>query len=127
MQRATLSDGRQLRSEAVHLDDSPEGVRTVDPSRHSDSHLGRICSIAIASPQLTPVAPGTFCSATKLPAYCRWLNKLRVSLSSIIPIDIITSTKKTVNVDRFYNTDRLRPKFESFEMTPLFIMTSDAA
>jgi 6-phosphofructokinase 1 len=28
-------------------------------------------------------------------------------------------------VDRFYNTDRLRPKFESFEMTPLFIMTSE--
>ena len=43
-----------------------------------------------------------------------------------IPVDIVTSTKKTVNVDRFYNTDRLRPKFESFEMTPLFIMTSDA-
>jgi len=42
-----------------------------------------------------------------------------------IPIDIITSTKKTVNVERFYNTDRLRPKFESFEMTPLFIMTSE--
>jgi 6-phosphofructokinase 1 len=43
-----------------------------------------------------------------------------------IPVDIVTSTKKTVNVDRFYNTERLRPKFESFEMTPLFIMTSDA-
>jgi len=43
-----------------------------------------------------------------------------------IPVDIVTSTKKTVNVDRFYNTDRLRPKFESFEMTPLFIMTSDS-
>ena len=42
-----------------------------------------------------------------------------------IPIDIVTSTKKTVNVERFYNTERLRPKFESFEMTPLFIMTSD--
>ncbi|HEX2994265.1 MAG TPA: 6-phosphofructokinase, partial [Anaerolineales bacterium] len=42
-----------------------------------------------------------------------------------IPIDFIASTKKTVNVDRFYNTDRLRPKFESFEMTPLFIMTSE--
>ena len=24
-----------------------------------------------------------------------------------------------------YNTERLRPNFESFEMTPLFIMTSD--
>jgi 6-phosphofructokinase 1 len=43
-----------------------------------------------------------------------------------IPVDIVTSTKKTVNVERFYNRDRLRPKFESFEMTPLFIMTSDA-
>jgi hypothetical protein len=43
-----------------------------------------------------------------------------------IPTDIIASTKKTVNVDGFYNADRLRPKFESFEMTPLFIMTSDA-
>ena len=27
---------------------------------------------------------------------------------------------------QFYNKERLRPKFESFEMTPLFIMTSDA-
>ena len=43
-----------------------------------------------------------------------------------IPVDIVTSTKKNVNVDRFYNTDRLRPKFESFEMTPLFIMTSES-
>jgi len=35
------------------------------------------------------------------------------------------SAKKSVNVERFYNVDRLRPKFESFEMNPLFIMTSD--
>ncbi len=42
-----------------------------------------------------------------------------------LPIDIITSNKKNVNVARFYNTDRLRPQYESFEMNPLFIMTSD--
>jgi 6-phosphofructokinase 1 len=42
-----------------------------------------------------------------------------------IPLDIVTSTKKLVNVDRFYNTDRYRPHFKSFEMTPLFIMTSE--
>ena len=42
-----------------------------------------------------------------------------------IPIDIVTSTKKKVNVERFYNADRLRPQYNSFEMTPLFIMTSD--
>jgi 6-phosphofructokinase len=43
-----------------------------------------------------------------------------------VPIDIVTSRKKTVNVERFYNTERLRPNFESFEMTPLFIMTSES-
>ncbi|MBV6395351.1 MAG: Pyrophosphate--fructose 6-phosphate 1-phosphotransferase [Anaerolineales bacterium] len=42
-----------------------------------------------------------------------------------IPIDIIAGRKKAVDVERFYNSERLRPNFESFEMTPLFIMTSD--
>lgn len=42
-----------------------------------------------------------------------------------VPIEVVTSTKKLVNVDRFYNKKRLRPSYESFEMMPLFIMTSD--
>ncbi len=42
-----------------------------------------------------------------------------------IPLDVITSTKKLVKVDRFYNTERYRPYYHSFEMTPLFIMTSE--
>ncbi len=39
------------------------------------------------------------------------------------PIDIITSSKKLVDIDRFYNVDRLRPEYNSFEFKPLFIMT----
>ena len=42
-----------------------------------------------------------------------------------MPIDVVTSSKKLVNVERFYNTERLRPQYRSFEMKPLFIMTSD--
>ncbi len=42
-----------------------------------------------------------------------------------VPLDVITGTKKVVNVDLFYNTERYRPKYESFEMKPLFIMTSE--
>jgi 6-phosphofructokinase len=42
-----------------------------------------------------------------------------------LPLDVVTSTKKRVNVERFYNTERYRPHFKSFDMTPLFIMTSD--
>ncbi len=39
-----------------------------------------------------------------------------------IPIETVTSTKKTVNVEEHYDTDRLRPQFRSFEGKPLFIM-----
>ncbi len=42
-----------------------------------------------------------------------------------VPIDIVTSKKKLVNVERHYNTERLRPYYNSFEMQPLFIMTSE--
>jgi 6-phosphofructokinase len=42
-----------------------------------------------------------------------------------MPLDVVTSTKKVVNVNKYYNTERLRPHFHSFEMNPLFIMTSD--
>ncbi len=42
-----------------------------------------------------------------------------------VPIDVVTSTKKLVNINKFYNTDRLRPYYKSFEMSPLFIMTSE--
>jgi ATP-dependent phosphofructokinase / diphosphate-dependent phosphofructokinase len=42
-----------------------------------------------------------------------------------IPIEVVTATKKVVNVKEHYSVDRLRPFYKSFEMKPLFIMTSD--
>ncbi len=42
-----------------------------------------------------------------------------------MPVEVITSTKKLVNVKEHYNTERLRPYYKSFEMKPLFIMTSE--
>jgi ATP-dependent phosphofructokinase / diphosphate-dependent phosphofructokinase len=42
-----------------------------------------------------------------------------------MPIDVVTATKKTVNVEKHYNTERLRPHYKRFEMKPLFIMTSE--
>jgi 6-phosphofructokinase len=42
-----------------------------------------------------------------------------------MPIDAVTATKKVVNVKEHYNTERLRPHYSSFEMKPLFIMTSE--
>lgn len=42
-----------------------------------------------------------------------------------VPITVVTGQKKVINVEKYYNVDRLRPKYESFLRQPLFIMTSD--
>jgi 6-phosphofructokinase len=42
-----------------------------------------------------------------------------------MPLDVISGKTKVVNVDRFYDVERYRPKYENFEMKPLFIMTSE--
>jgi len=42
-----------------------------------------------------------------------------------VPIDMVTSSKKVVNVREHYNIDRYRPHYRSFEMKPLFLMTSE--
>jgi 6-phosphofructokinase 1 len=42
-----------------------------------------------------------------------------------LPIEVVTATKKLVDVKKHYNTERLRPQFANFEMMPLFIMTGE--
>jgi 6-phosphofructokinase 1 len=39
------------------------------------------------------------------------------------PIDVVVSSRKVVDIRKYYNTDRLRPHYKSFEFQPLFIMT----
>src|SRR3990170_4115505 len=36
-----------------------------------------------------------------------------------VPVEVVTATKKVVNVEKHYDTQRLRPKYKSFEMMPL--------
>jgi 6-phosphofructokinase 1 len=43
-----------------------------------------------------------------------------------VPIEVVTSSKKVVNIEEHYNIERLRPRFRRFEMKPLFLMTSEA-
>ncbi len=42
------------------------------------------------------------------------------------PIDVVTSTNKVVDIKRYYNIERLRPHYKSFEFQPLFIMTGNS-
>jgi 6-phosphofructokinase 1 len=42
-----------------------------------------------------------------------------------MPIDVVVSTKKLIDVEKHYNTDRLRPQYKAFAMQPLFILADD--
>ena len=42
-----------------------------------------------------------------------------------VPIDVVTSTSKVVDIRKHYNIDRLRPIYHRFAMKPLFLMTSE--
>jgi 6-phosphofructokinase 1 len=43
-----------------------------------------------------------------------------------VPLDVIIGAQKVVDVDKYYDIDRLRPKYTAFGGLPFFIMTSDA-
>jgi ATP-dependent phosphofructokinase / diphosphate-dependent phosphofructokinase len=43
-----------------------------------------------------------------------------------VPIEIVTSTKKIVKVSDYYDTERLRPYYHSFENKPFLLMASDS-
>jgi len=98
--------------------------RSVDIVNQKLGYLVR-CGDPDAIDSIVPMAYGNLALDLILKRIHGRLVVLKNGRYDNIPVDIVTSTKKTVNVDRFYNTDRLRPKFESFEMTPLFIMTSE--
>ncbi len=53
------------------------------------------------------------------------LVSVRNGVYDSVPIDVVTGRRKTVDVHRYYNEERLRPKYKTFVRHPLFIMTSD--
>ena len=53
------------------------------------------------------------------------LVSLRNGVYDSVPIEVVTGRKKMVDIHKFYDTDRLRPRYTTFEGKPLFIMTSD--
>ena len=50
---------------------------------------------------------------------------LRNGCYDSVPIETIHGRKKSVDLQKYYYKDRLRPKYETFERLPLFIMTSE--
>jgi len=43
-----------------------------------------------------------------------------------VPLEVVTNSQKIVNVDKYYNIERLRPHYHRFEMKPMFLMAADS-
>jgi ATP-dependent phosphofructokinase / diphosphate-dependent phosphofructokinase len=83
------------------------------------------CGDPDAIDSIVPMAFGNLALNLVLDHASGRLVSLRNGRYDNVPIDVVTSMKKVVDVDKYYNCERLRPHYESFESKPLFIMTSD--
>jgi len=99
--------------------------KTVDVINQKLGYLVR-CGDPDAIDSIAPMAYGNLALDLLLNRIHGRLVVLKNGRYDNMPIDAVTATKKVVNVKEHYNTDRLRPHYKSFEMKPLFIMTSEA-
>jgi 6-phosphofructokinase 1 len=76
---------------------------------------------------IVPMAFGTMALDLILEGLDGRLVVLRNGRYDHVPLDVVTSPPKRVDVERYYNTERLRPHYKSFATQPLFIMASDQA
>ena len=88
------------------------------------SYLVR-CGNPDAIDSIVPIAFGNLALDLILDKIHGRMVSLRNGQYDNVPIEVVISTKKTVDVAKYYNTERLRPKYKSFNQKPLFIMTSD--
>ncbi|MBN1957206.1 MAG: ATP-dependent 6-phosphofructokinase [Desulfuromonadales bacterium] len=83
------------------------------------------CGDPDAMDSIVPMAFGNLALDLILQGTSGRLVSLRNGCYDNVPIDVVTGRKKVVDVNKYYNTRRLRPIYESFLRQPLFIMTSD--
>jgi 6-phosphofructokinase len=83
------------------------------------------CGDPDAIDSIVPMAFGNLALNLVLDGVSGRLVALKDGRYDNVPIEMVTSYKKVVDVDQYYNTERLRPFYKSFEAKPLFIMASD--
>ncbi len=83
------------------------------------------CGDPDALDSIVPMAFGNLALDLILNRESSKLVALRKGRYDTVPIDVITDRKKVVDLEKYYNTERLRPKYKTFQGQPFLIMTSD--
>jgi len=97
--------------------------KTIDIINQKLGYLVR-CGDPDAIDSIVPMAYGNLALDLILDKIHGRLVALKNGRYDNIPIEVVSSSKKVVNVRDHYDTERLRPQYKSFEMKPLFLMTS---
>ena len=73
---------------------------------------------------IVPIAFGNLAMDLILEGRSGLLVAVRNGVYGPVPVEAVVGSKKVVDVDLFYETDRLRPRYSTFGGLPLLIMTS---
>lgn len=83
------------------------------------------CGDPDALDSIVPMAFGNLALDLILSGSTGRLVSLRNGVYDSVPIDVVTGRKKLIDLHKYYDPDRLRPKYKTLLRQPLFIMTSD--
>ena len=84
------------------------------------------CGDPDAIDSIAPMAYGNLALDLLLKNISGRLVNLKSGHYGNVPLDVVTATKKVVNVKEHYNTERLRPQFTSLEGKPFFILSGES-
>jgi len=101
------------------------GGKKVDVINQKLGYLVR-CGDPDAIDSIAPMAYGNLALDLLLQGTSGRLVNLKSGHYGNVPLDVVTASKKVVNVKEHYNTERLRPQFTSFEGNPLFIVSGES-
>jgi len=116
--------GDLVSEELTHLSPKFNHGKKIDTINQKLGYLVR-CGDPDAIDSIVPMAYGNLALDLILNRIHGRLVVLKNGRYDNMPIETVTSTKKIINVKEHYSTERLRPVFKSFEMKPLFLMTSE--
>ena len=112
---------------ASHLKDmSPKfnHGRRINVINQRLSYLVR-CGDPDAADSIVPMAYGNIALDLVMDKRSGRMVCLRNGEYDDVPIEIVTSMKKVVDLDKYYDRERLRPLYKSFSHKPFFIVTND--
>jgi 6-phosphofructokinase 1 len=118
--------GELVSEELTHLSPKFNNGKKIETITQKLGYLVR-CGDPDAIDSIVPMAYGNLALDLILNRIHGRLVVLKNGRYDNMPIETVTATKKVINIKEHYSIERLRPVFKSFEMKPLFLMTSELA